>query len=111
MPEEIWEIDYYSTTSGKLPFREWFESLSDIKAKKAVDTRLTRLRRGNFGSCESIGMGVLELKIDYGPGYRIYFGRAGNRVVLLLCGGDKSTQQKDIRNAHHYWQDYKENRK
>ncbi len=111
MPEEIWEIDYYATANGKLPFREWFEALSDIKAKKAIDTRLARLRRGNFGPCEPLGMGVLELKIDFGPGYRVYFGRTGNRIVLLLCGGDKSTQHKDIRSAHHYWQDYKEHKK
>jgi len=66
------------------------------------------MRAGNFGQCEPIGAGIFELKINYGPGYRIYFGRTDYRVVLLLCGGNKSTQQKDIRIAQGYWQTYKE---
>lgn len=69
------------------------------------------MRHGNFGKCEPVGLGISELKINYGPGYRVYFGRAGDRIVLLLCGGDKSTQNKDIREAYDYWQFYKEKRK
>ena len=111
MAEEIWELAYYCTASGKLPFREWFASLSDLTAQEAITVRLTRLRYGNFGKCAPIGLGLSELKINYGPGYRIYFGRTGNRVVLLLCGGDKSTQRRDVLTTHQYWQSYKEKEK
>jgi putative addiction module killer protein len=111
MKDEIWKIVYYATADGKLPFRDWFESLSDLQAQDVISARLTRLRHGNFGKCEPVGLGISELKINYGPGYRVYFGRVGGRIVLLLCGGDKSTQQKDIYKARGYWQFYKEKRK
>lgn len=69
--------------------------------------RLNRLRLGNFGDCKSVGDGVFELRMMFGPGYRVYFGRDGERVVMLLCGGDKDTQQKDVELAKHYWRDYR----
>ena len=69
--------------------------------------RLDRVSLGNFGDCRSVGEGVQELRIDYGPGYRVYFGQLGSTIVLLLCGGDKSTQAKDINLAHYYWSEYR----
>ena len=101
------QIDYYRTESGRVPYREWHNTLRDTKTRAVIDARLARVRAGNFGSCETVGEGVSELKINYGPGYRIYFGQVGRRVVLLLTGGDKSTQNIDVRNARIFWQDYK----
>ncbi|HCU23444.1 MAG TPA: addiction module killer protein, partial [Deltaproteobacteria bacterium] len=69
--------------------------------------RIARIRKGNLGYCRDVGKGVTELKIDFGPGYRIYFGRRGNEIVVLLSGGDKKSQWKDIKAAHEYWADYR----
>jgi putative addiction module killer protein len=101
------ELQYYQSTDGRIPFQEWLWALDDNKTQSVIDTRLSRLRLGNFGSCSPVGEGVLELKIDFGPGYRAYFGQIERRVVLLLTGGDKSTQSKDIRLAKEFWSDYK----
>ena len=101
------EIENYVTPEGRIPFDEWFDSLRDRKAKVKIDGRLTRVREGNLGDCRFVGEGVYELKIDYGPGYRVYFGQVGSTVVLLLCGGDKSTQEGDIRQAIEYWKNYR----
>lgn len=111
MPNHEWGLVYYVAENGKIPYREWFESLSDSKAQAIIDARLARLRLGNFGTCEPVGPGIFELKIDYGPGYRVYFGKAAGKIVLLLCGGDKSTQRKDIQIAHRHWQHYRGHRK
>ena len=106
LPQQEWKLVYYVTPAGKIPFQQWLESLTDDKARAAIESRMTRLQAGNFGTCEPVGYGVFELKIYYGPGYRVYFGRKGKRVILLLCGGDKSTQGKDIQTARHYWRDF-----
>ena len=111
MTGQEWTLDYYRDEKGRAPFCEWFDSLSDFKAQAVINARLARVRLGNFGSCQSLGQGMLELKMDYGPGYRIYFGKISGKVVLLLCGGDKSTQQKDILTAHCYWRRFKEKQK
>jgi putative addiction module killer protein len=100
------EIRRYNTPDGRIPFAEWRNSLRDRKAILIIDNRLRRVRLGNFGDCRSVGEGVCELRIDYGSGYRIYFGQIGSTIVLLLCGGDKSTQAQDIRKAKEYWADY-----
>jgi putative addiction module killer protein len=97
----------YITPEGNMPFDEWLNSLRDLQAKNRIDQRLDRLSLGNLGDCKSLGDGVCELRIDYGSGYRIYFGQIGLVVILLLCGGDKSTQNRDIRRAKEYWQDFK----
>ena len=100
-------LEYYETADGNVPFREWFAALRDRKAQATVDARLGRVQLGNLGEYEPVGDGVLELKIDVGPGYRVYFGPVGRALILLLCGGDKSTQKKDIKTARSYWADYR----
>ena len=88
------------------PFSEWLASLRDRRAVGVVRARLNRIRLGNFGDCKSVGGGVEEIRIDFGPGYRIYFGREGSVVVVLLCGGDKGTQNRDILVARKHWKEY-----
>ena len=100
-------ILYFRTEDGRVPYWEWRASLHDTKTRAIIDARIARLRAGNFGHCAPVGEGVLELKINYGPGFRIYFGQVGSQIVLLLCGGDKSTQNKDVSKAKGFWQDYK----
>ena len=97
------EVQRYLTPDGRVPFDEWFYSLRDGKAATIIDQRLDRIRRGNLGDYKSVGEGVCEFKIDFGPGYRVYFGQIGSTIILLLCGGDKSSQDKDIRKAIEYW--------
>lgn len=80
-------------------FDSWFEGLRDRAGKSAIKVRLRRAEDGNLGDCEPVGEGVSEMRIHYGPGYRVYFKRAGMEIVILLAGGDKSTQAKDIRKA------------
>jgi putative addiction module killer protein len=100
------EVLIYRTLDGRLPYVEWTDSLNDARARQKVDARIARLRLGNFGVARSVGNGVAELKIDYGPGYRVYFGRDGQALVILLCGGSKGTQNDDIKKAKAYWTDY-----
>lgn len=106
MNETEIELLEYLTTSGRNPFREWLEGLRDRQARAKIRVRLNRIRLGNFGDCKGVGGGVSELRIPYGPGYRVYFGRKGNLVVILLNGGHKKTQSKDIALAQEYWDDY-----
>lgn len=80
-------------------FTKWFDKLKDDKAKAKIVVRIDRVSKGNFGNFSTVGEGVSELKIDYGPGYRVYFTQKGEEIVILLCGGDKRTQDKDIVNA------------
>lgn len=101
------EIRRYITSDGRIPFAEWLDFLRDFKAKVKIQARLDRITLGNLGDYRSVGEGVCELRINYGPGYRIYFGQIGTTIVLLLCGGDKSTQAQDIRTAMEYWADYR----
>lgn len=100
------EIEYYVLSNGKSPFLEWYQSLKTEKIKAIVLKRLARVRLGNLGEYRFVGEGVYEFKIDFGPGYRIYFGQEGEKLILLLCAGEKSGQQKDIRRAIEYWEDY-----
>ncbi len=100
------EILEYLTQDGQNPFREWLEGLRDRQARAKIRVRLNRIRLGNFGDCKSVGRGVSELRIPYGPGYRVYLGRKGNTVVILLHGGVKKTQSADIDLARAYWRDY-----
>jgi putative addiction module killer protein len=100
------EIKKLELQNKLVPFDEWFDSLRDRKQQVAVDARLTRVRAGNFGDCKSVGGGVFELRIAQGPGLRVYYGLQGQQVVILLDGGDKSTQARDIRRAQQLWQQF-----
>lgn len=101
------ELEYYETEDGKHPFRDWLLSLRDKEGRRKIRARIDRVSLGNLGYCEPVGEGVMELKIDFGPGYRVYFGQVGNKLVVLLNGGDKSSQRRDIKTAHEYWADYR----
>jgi putative addiction module killer protein len=88
------------------PFSAWLDSLKDARTVGIVRARLNRVRVGNFGDCKPVGGGIEELRIDFGPGYRIYFGRDGSFLVILLCGGSKRTQGRDLARARKYWKEY-----
>jgi len=81
-------------------FKEWFEGLRDLRAKARVTDRVDRLGDGNPGDSKTVGQGVMEMRINYGPGYRVYYVQRGKVLVILLCGGDKGSQKADIRKAH-----------
>lgn len=100
-------LHIYVTAEGHEPFTEWLNSLQDQRARAKIRVRLDRVSLGNFGDCHGVGDGVQELRIDYGPGFRVYFGQEGTTVVLLLCGGDKSNQAMDIQTAQRYWREYR----
>ena len=107
MESSVPEIQIYQTEEKDSPFENWLDNLNDIKAKARILQRIDRIALGNFGDCEPVGDGVHELRIDYGPGYRIYFGNDGRWLVILLCGGTKRQQGKNIKKAKEYWEDYK----
>lgn len=100
------EIKEYTDTKGDSLFAKWFEGLNTQAALK-VTTYVTRMEQGNFSQAKSVGAGVHECRIDWGPGYRIYFGKDGEKLVILLGGGTKKRQQKDIEQAKAAWQEYK----
>jgi putative addiction module killer protein len=102
----IHDLEPLVLESGKCPFQEWFDGMRDLGAKSMVRTRLVRVVTGNFGNCRDLKGGLWELKIDFGPGYRVYFGKVGPRVILLLNGGDKSSQERDIAKARRHWKDF-----
>ena len=109
MPDtHLRKLQIYQTPNGKEPFSEWLVSIRDQRTRTRIRDRLERLEIGNFGDCQSVGGGVYELRFHFGPGYRIYFGEIDNTVILLLCGGDKSSQTRDIERAKTYWLEYKE---
>lgn len=103
------KILVYTTSSGKAPFFVWLDNL-DVKTRAIIKTRLDRISLGNFGDSKPIknGGGIRELRISYGPGYRIYYGMKGSTLVILLVGGDKKSQARDIIKAKQYWLDVKE---
>lgn len=100
---EIW---HYSDRAGRDVFLEWLSRLADMRTRSKIAARVDRLAIGGFGDARSLGQGLSELRIDWGPGYRVYFSVIGARRVLLLCGGDKGKQVSDIKRAREYLQDY-----
>ena len=88
------EIREYLRPDGKCPFRNWLRSLKDVKARARIRVRINRIRLGNFGDCKPVGSGVSEFRFDYGPGYRVYFGRVGEKLVLLICADPKGIRKK-----------------
>jgi putative addiction module killer protein len=101
------ELQEYLASDGSAPFAEWLDDLRDGMARVRIAKRLTRLRAGLLGDWKAVGGGVMELREDYGPGYRIYCARHGSALIVLLAGGNKRTQQQDIEHAQNYWQDWK----
>lgn len=101
------EVFRYQREDGREPFSEWLNAMRDKLAQARIRIRLRQLQAGSFGDCESVGDGVIELRVHLGAGYRVYCGRHGKAVVLLLCGGDKSSQKADIKRAKELWSDWK----
>ncbi len=106
MPADEYSLRYYKAANNRDPFAVWLTFLPK-EATGRVLIRLERLRLGNFGDARPLGKGLSELRIDTGPGYRVYFLVEGKSTVVLICGGDKSTQEKDIRRAREYLTDYR----
>ncbi|MDP2600321.1 MAG: type II toxin-antitoxin system RelE/ParE family toxin [Deltaproteobacteria bacterium] len=106
---ESWprKVKLYRTPDGRSPFEQWFFSLRDGRTRAKIRTCLDRVEAGNLGKYRSVGMGVYELKINFGPGYRIYFGMEQDDIILLLCGGDKNKQWSDIKRAQEYLESYR----
>jgi putative addiction module killer protein len=105
LPSDL-AIEAYADAAGRVPFRDWFEGL-DAVAVARVTVALARIARGAVSNVKGVGQGVLEFRIDFGPGYRVYFGRDGDRLVILLAGGTKRRQDQDIAAAKVRWADYK----
>jgi putative addiction module killer protein len=97
------EVEPFVMDDGRCPFLEWLESLSDTTTRARIKQRIGRLMLGNLGDTRSIGGGVWELRLHFGAGHRVYFGLRGSSILVLLCGGDKSTQGRDIDDAKRYW--------
>lgn len=100
------ELRQFVDTAGRSPFDQWFGRLDDLAAAR-VTTSMTRLGTGNWSNVKGVGAGVFEVKIDFGPGYRVYFGKDGDRIVILLGGGTKKRQSRDIELAQEHWKQYK----
>ncbi len=104
------EIREYITAQGGSPYARWFDGLNARAAAK-VATALVRIEQGNLSGAKGVGAGVSEYRIDFGPGYRVYFGRDGDTLIILLCGGTKKRQQKDIVLAQDLWREYKQRKR
>lgn len=101
------EVRRYQRADGAVPLTDWLADLRDVRARAKLEIRFRRVSLGIFGDIKPVGEGVLELREDIGPGYRVYIGRHGAALVILLCGGDKRSQDADIQRAKEYWLDWK----
>ncbi|MBX9253169.1 type II toxin-antitoxin system RelE/ParE family toxin [Desmonostoc muscorum CCALA 125] len=101
------DVEVYETQEGRVPFSEWLTSLKDTQAAARILLRLDRAKQRNLGDHKLIADGMYEFRIDTGAGYRVYFGRVSNWIIVILWGGDKSSQQRDIEKAQQYWMDYR----
>ena len=97
----------YADGAGSEPFTVWLNGLKDHRSRRRILARLRRLEQGNFGDRKHLKSGLFELRLFFGAGYRVYFGEDKDRVIVLLCGGDKRSQNKDIENALSYWKEYR----
>ena len=104
------EVREYGDALGRIPYRDWIVQL-DTTARVRIITAVLRMEHGNLGMAKGVGSGVFELRLDFGPGYRVYFGKDGERLVILLGGGSKKRQQRDIAAAHALWADYKKRKR
>lgn len=102
------EVRHYVSRAGKDVFDDWLTHLADARTQAKIASRINRLAAGNFGDCKPLRQGVSELRIDWGPGYRVYYAMIGRECVVLLCGGDKRRQSSEIERALQYLRDYKE---
>ena len=102
-------IKVYRTPTGRVAFTDWVNSLKSKTVRHRLEERLVRLANGHFGDCKSVGEGVFELRLFFSAGFRVYFAEYRQSIILLLCGGDKSTQTRDIQKAKAYWKQFKEN--
>jgi putative addiction module killer protein len=100
------EVRHYLTAAGKDPYQQWLDKLKDLQGRVAIQRRVDRLAGGNFGDHKFCREGVWELRVESGPGYRVYYAREGQAIVILLCGGSKRTQSADIKDAVQCWRDY-----
>lgn len=106
---DAYEICIYRPAHKKPPFEKWFAALKNKKAQQVIQARIDRAAFGNLGDSKSVGFGIFEFRIHWGPGYRIYFSIIDKKIILLLIGGDKRTQNQDIEKARKYLKDWKEN--
>lgn len=104
------DVIEYETEDGSHPYSKWFNSLN-VQAALKVRTAIARMENGNFSNVKAVGQGVSEYKLDFGAGYRIYFGKDGEKLVILLGGGTKKRQSKDIKNAQELWKTYKQRKR
>ncbi len=111
MDAKINIVKEYITKDGKSPYADWLNGLKDNRTQAKIIMQVDKMEIGLFGDVKPVGDGLSELRIHYGPGYRIYFGKESRQIYLLLCGGDKSTQSKDIKKAKEYWNDHKQRSK
>ena len=102
------DIRIYVDEAGRAPFEEWLSALKDVQGRARIRARLARLQAGNFGDCKPLRDGIQELRIDHGPGYRVYLSRQGLTTVLLLCASDKTGQDSGIKQALRYLQNWKQ---
>jgi putative addiction module killer protein len=105
--ESKFEIELFINETGREPFVDWIKSL-EYEAQKRIAARMERIKLGNFGDHKNLGHGIFELRLDFASGYRIYYGKQDQKIIILLCGGDKKTQDKDIKKAQQYWKIYEQ---
>lgn len=106
----MFDLIVYQQATGQRPFEKWLQALRDKQVQSRIAKRIRQVQNGTLGDWKSVGEGVLELRMNVAAGYRIYCGRHGDTLVILLCGGDKSTQSEDIERAKVYWHDWKRRR-
>lgn len=103
------KVIVYADENDNEPYNSWIDGLRDKRNQQRIRTRARRLEQGLYGDCEPVGEGISELRMFFGPGYRVYFAEDADNIVILLCGGDKDSQNRDIKSAKEYWKDYKDN--